>query len=96
MGRGPVRLVARSPMTSLGWLKPQELSSSLGVEGSFDHADVECWIFEDGGPVSGVASKPLYGSAFVSAQGGAFGYVARKNGLGVSHPGLLPWMRNSF
>ena len=31
----------------LGWLEPEELSPTLGVEGSLDHADVEGGVFED-------------------------------------------------
>ena len=65
----------------LGWLKFQKLSASLGVEGAFDHADVEGGVFEDGRPVP-VASKPLQRSAFVSAQGGPFGHTAGKGAHG--------------
>src|SRR5918994_4168429 len=71
----------------LGWLEPEELSTSLGVEGSLDHADVEGGVFEDGRPFP-LAGEPLHRSAFVSAQGSVFGYVARKNDLGVGSPGV--------
>jgi hypothetical protein len=63
------------------------------VEGSLDHADVKGGIFEDGRPFP-LAGEPLYGSAFVSAQGGVFGDVTRKDDLGVSRPGFLPWVGN--
>jgi hypothetical protein len=63
----------------------RETLPSFGVEGSLDHTDVEGGVLEDGGPLP-VAGKPLHGSAFVSAQGGAFRYVARKDNLGVSRP----------
>ena len=79
----------------LGWLEPEEFSPSLGVEGSLDYADVEGGIFEDGRPPP-LVGKPLHGSAFVSAEGGVFGYVTRKDDLGVSRPGFLPWVGNSL
>jgi hypothetical protein len=78
----------------LGWLESEELSPSLGVEGSLDHADVKGGIFEDGCPPP-LAGESLYGSAFVSAQGSIFGNVTRKDDLGVSRPGFLPWVGNS-
>src|SRR5215208_1939389 len=78
----------------LGWLESEELSPSLSVEGSLDHADVEGGIFEDWRPFP-LAGEPLHGSAFVSAQGSVFGNVTRKDDLGVSSPGFLPWVGNS-
>ena len=80
-----------SPKNSL----PLWAWKAFGVEGAFDHADAEVGVFEDGRPVP-VASKPLHRSAFVSAQGGPFGHTTGKDNLGVSRPGFLPWMRNSF
>jgi hypothetical protein len=79
--------------TALGWLEPEELSPTLGVEGALDHADVEGRVFEDGRPFP-LAGEPLHGSAFVSTQGSVFGYVARKDDLGVGRPGFLPCVRN--
>ena len=73
----------------LGWLEAEELSPSLGVEGSLDHTDVEGGIFEDGCPPP-LAGESLHGSAFVSGKGSVFGYVARKDDLDVSSPGFLP------
>jgi hypothetical protein len=78
----------------LGWLEPEELSPTLGVEWSSDHADVKGRVFEDGRPPP-LGGEPLHGSAFVSAKGSVFGYVARKDDLGVSRPGFLPWVGNS-
>src|SRR5215212_10086578 len=78
----------------LGWLEAEELSPSLGVEGSLDHADVEGGVFEDGCPFP-LAGEPLHGSALVSAQGSVFGNVTRKDDLGVSSPGFLTWVRKS-
>src|SRR5215203_1601707 len=78
----------------LGWLEPEEFSPSLGVEGSLDYADVKGGVFEDGCPFP-LAAEPLHGSALVSAQGSVFGNVTRKDDLGVSRPGFLPWVGNS-
>ena len=81
--------------THLGWLEPEELSPTLGVEWSLDHADVEGRVFEDGRPFP-LAGEALHGSALISAQGSLFGYVARKDDLGVGSPEFLPCVRNSF
>ena len=35
--------------------------------------------------------SPCTDLQFVSAKGSAFGYTARKDDLGVSSPGFLPW-----
>src|SRR5215217_8588064 len=78
----------------LGWLEPEEFSPALGVEGSLDYADVKGGVFEDGCPFP-LAAEPLHGSALVSAQGSVFGNVTRKDDLGVSRPGFLPWVGNS-
>ena len=65
------------------------------MEGSLDHADVERGVFEDGCPFP-LAGEPLHGFAFVGTQGSVFGYVARKDDLGVGRSGFLPGVRNSF
>src|SRR5215203_3742955 len=89
--------IARAGQDScpLGWLESEELSASLGVEGSLDHADVEGRVFEDGRPFP-LAGEPLHGSAFVSAKGSVFGYVASKDDLGARRPGFLPCVGNSL
>jgi hypothetical protein len=78
----------------LGWLESEEFSPSLGVEGSLNHADVKGRVFEDGRPTP-LAGEPLHGPALVGAKGSVFGYVTRKDDLGVSRPGFLPWVGNS-
>jgi hypothetical protein len=51
---------------------------------------VEAWVGK-------VVQVYVHGdSALVSTQGSVFGYVARKDDLGVGRPGFLPCVRNSF
>ena len=59
-----------------------------------NHADVEGRVFEEGRPPP-LGGEPLHGSAFVSAKGSVLGYVTRKDDLGVSRPGFLPWVGDS-
>ena len=73
----------------LGWLEPEELSPTLGMEWSLDHSDVEGGVFEDGCPPP-LVGEPLHGSAFVSTKGSLFGNVTRKDDLGVGRTGFLP------